>query len=479
MPGPTPTLRSRLSAAALAAMLLAGGCGVVGATSTNDQGATISESTDSGHTEAESAVTTTSTTATAGSLFDSTVVHDISVDFDQDDYDEMIVTYETTGEKDWIEATVTIDGTTFEDVGVRLKGNSSLFSVTSETAGSPEQLPWLISLDKYVDDQNYQGYFDIVIRSNSTETAMNEAVALELLGAAGLATEEAIATGFTVNGGVTELRLAIEHPDAVWEEANFDDEQAALYKADSEGDYSYRGDDPDSYEDVFNQKVGEDDLEPLMEFLDFINNSDDATFAAELENWLDVDAFATYLAFQDLIQNGDDIDGRGNNSYLHYSYDDDQFTVVSWDLNLAFNTANIGGGGGGRQGPGQARLQPGQDAVEQGEAPVQQGRDAAQQGQAPTQGAAGSRPAAPGATQGAVGSGGTNVLSSRFLETEAFHALYAEATTELTASLFTSGEADAIVAAWVDVLSSDAADLVASTTVDGDAAAIVATFPAS
>ena len=33
---------------------------------------------------------------------------------------------------------------------------------------------------------------------------------------------------------------------------------------------------------------------------------------------LDVDAFARYLAAQDVVQNWDDIDGPGNNSYLRW-----------------------------------------------------------------------------------------------------------------------------------------------------------------
>ncbi len=59
----------------------------------------------------------------------------------------------------------------------------------------------------------------------------------------------------------------------------------------------------------------------MIEFLDFINNSDDATFEAELGEHLDVDSFATYLAMQDIVDNFDDIDGPGNNSYLHYDSD--------------------------------------------------------------------------------------------------------------------------------------------------------------
>ena len=127
------------------------------------------------------------------------------------------------------------------------------------------------------------------------------------------------AVRFSVNGSEAVLRLVIENPDDLWMADNFDI-GGALYKAESTGDYSYRGDDPDSYDEVFDQEAGKDnaDLTPLIEFLDFINNSDDATFNAELSKRLDVDSFATYLAMEELMANFDDIDGPGNNSYLYY-----------------------------------------------------------------------------------------------------------------------------------------------------------------
>ncbi|MGB3685882.1 MAG: CotH kinase family protein [Ornithinimicrobium sp.] len=380
-------------------------------------------------------------------LFDSSLMHTISVDFDQADYDAMIETFTDTGDKDWISATVTLDGTTFEDVGLRLKGNSSLFSLNAETSGNPEDLPWLIRLNKFVDGEDHQDYEDIVIRSNSTETAMNEAVAQELLADTGLAAQSPIATAFTVNGGETELRLAVENPDEEWYEDNFADEDGLLYKADSEGDYSYRGEDAEAYTDVFDQEVGEDDMQPLIDFLDFINNSDDATFDAELGDRLDVDAFATYLAFQDLIGNGDDIDGRGNNSYLQYDTTTEQFTVVSWDLNLAFDTANVGGGGAGAGRGG-------------GERPVGAGVDA----QAGEQGAGG----------GVGGPGNvSNVLVDRFMADADFAALYEAKTAELTEQLYASGTADEVIANWSDLLTNDAGTLVSEETVSTEAAALV------
>lgn len=458
----TSSLRQRIGAAVVGIILMAGASACTAESSDAADNADITTEIDSdAGTEPSVSIETDSIElasvepgAVDVELFDSSVVHDIQIEFDQGAYDAMIETYETDGDKDWIEATVTIDGTTFETVGLRLKGNSSLFGLTSDTAENPEELPWLIRFDKFVDDQTHQGHADLVIRSNSTETAMNEAVALELLGLAGLATEEAMATTFTVNGGATELRLVIEHPDELWEGENFDSDESALYKADSEGDYSYRGDDPDAYDDVFDQKVGDDDLEPLIDFLEFINNTDDATFTTELGEHLDLEAFATYLAFQDLVDNFDDIDGRGNNSYLHFDYDTEQFTVVNWDLNLAFGTANVTGGGAGAGGGPSA-------GGERPEAP---------EGLEPP---AGGR----GGAGGPGGAGATsNVLVERFLEVDEFAAMYIAATAELTDTLYTSGAAQEIIDEWVAALSAGAADVVDVATVQSDADAISASI---
>ena len=395
------------------------------------------------------------TSTTEGGVLDASVVHEIAVTFDEAAYDAMIETFSTTGDKEWIEATVTINGVTFEHVGLRLKGNSSLRGLSdgfgvqdaSVSADDPADLPWLIRFDKYVDGQNYDGLYDLVVRSNNTETSLNEAVALDLLELAGLASQDAIAVGFSVNGSEPTLRLVIEHPDDVWLEDNFEDD-GALYKAESTGDYSYRGDEPESYDEVFDQEAGKDneDLTPLIEFLDFINNSDDATFNAELADHLDVESFATYLAMQDLIDNFDDINGPGNNSYLYYDSETEVFTVVAWDHNLAFGVQNNDGFGPVG-------------------APGGQTTGAAPGGMAPGEG--------PG---GGLGGGGVqpNVLVDRFLANPEYAALYDQALSDLDAALYQSGSASGVLATWVSVLA--ASDLVDANTIAVEAAAIAAYF---
>jgi spore coat protein CotH len=469
-------------------------------------------------------------------VFDTSVVHEVSMSYDQGDYDSMIETFRETGEKEWIEVTVTIDGETYEHAGTRLKGNSSLAGLgggfrpgggfggapdgdaaetSEEQAGetpatedggegdpqsggpggpsgsadaeSPEDLPWLIRLDEFVDGQDHQGYEDLVVRSNGSETSLNEAVALDLLDEAGLASQRAASTSFTVNDGEPALRLIIEHPDDdAWYEEAFDS-TGALYKAESSGDWSYRGDDPAAYEEVFDQEGGSDitDLTPLIDFLQFVNQSDDETFAAELPERLDVEAFATYLAMMGLIGNFDDIDGPGNNAYIWYDAEAGQFTVVPWDMNLAFGGTGFRlGGQNGAEFPGEG--EPPTDL------PLPEGfdREDLPEGFQPPEGfdpgelpegfepPGGFNPGQiPGGERGpGAGFGRSNVLVERFHDTSELEELYQRALTDLRASLYDSGVADEILAARVETLNRHATDLVDADTIASEAESISAVF---
>ena len=68
--------------------------------------------------------------------------------------------------------------------------------------------------------------------------------------------------------------------------------------------------------------------------------------------------------------------------------------------------------------------------------------------------------------------GGSNVLSTRFLENADFTALYEQASADLTESLYTSGDAEEILSTWVTVLTEQAGDLVDATTIETEADAV-------
>ena len=467
----TPTtLRRRVAPAAALALGLLTGCAATGDDTTGVAAVETSSTADEpDDLDVASAAADSAATGDLGGVgtLDSSVVHEIAVSFDTADYDAMIEAYSSTGDKEWIVATVTIDGVTYDEVGLRLKGNSSLRGITGEgpvgtsnaSADDPASLPWLVRLDKYVDDQNHEGLTDLVVRSNTSSTSLNEAVALELLELAGLASQDAIATTFSVNGGEPTLRLVIEHPDDEWMVESFD-AGGALYKAESTGDYSYRGDDPESYDEVFDQEAGNDnaDLTPLIDFLEFINDADDAAFDSELTKWLDVDAFATYLAMQELVDNFDDIDGPGNNSYLYYDTGTGRFTVVAWDHNLAFGLSpgGVGGEGGGPGGFPGGGFPPGE--LSDGEIPEGGFGDRPMPGDFDPGGFDPGvfEPGAAGPPDGGIGGPGlgSNVLVERFLANDAWQALVDDRLVELRTDLIESGVADSVLAEWSAIVAS-------------------------
>ncbi|QDY10540.1 spore coat protein CotH [Micromonospora sp. HM134] len=70
-------------------------------------------------------------------LFDPGRAHEISLTFRDADYERMLDGYWKEGEKGYVEADLTVDGTTIPSVGIRLKGNSTLgqLSWKGETRG--------------------------------------------------------------------------------------------------------------------------------------------------------------------------------------------------------------------------------------------------------------------------------------------------------------------------------------------------------
>jgi spore coat protein CotH len=418
-------------------------------------------------------------------LFDESAVHTIEVTFDPAEYEAALVEFADDGDKVFIEADLVIDGTGVQDVGLRLKGNSTLFgpgpglgaaasaSAGTVDAGSPESLPWLISFGEFVVGQTYQGHDAIAVRPSGLQgamtTALNEALSLSLIDLAGEPAEEAAYAAFSVNGSAATLRLVVQEPgDSLV--ADDLDGAGALYKALSDGTFAYRGLDPEQYDDSFRQVTGEDraDLTPLIEFIRWVEESSDEEFAAGLAERLDTTSLARYLALHNLLLDFDDMTGPGQNYYLWYDAGAGRFTVVSWDLNLSFSGDPARGPyEGGFLSPGGTAQMPVTPSRPSGAGP-RPGDDA-------SQGAA--VPPAADSPRGA-GSRGGNLLAERFLEVGEFRAAYEEAYRGLYGLWFAGGAALETLDSWAETLSGAAGDLVDAATLEEEVATLRALITA-
>ncbi|MFE5335802.1 CotH kinase family protein [Isoptericola sp. NPDC056573] len=454
-------------------------------------------------------------------LFDDSVDHEISLSYTQERYDEMLDAYFADGEKEWMSADITIDGTTIEDVAVRLKGNSTLSSLVDDRSGSdtegerapggigggmgggeggmpqppegmelpegmeppadgqmpeggmpggedgggfggtgvslttaePENLPLLVSFDENEPGRAYQGRTELSIRpaSASSESSLNEAVALELTARSGQPTQDYAFTTYAVNDRPTTTRLVVENPDPQY--ADGLEGEGVLYKLLSTSSFEYQGDDQTEYTDDFKQVnlVGSQDLQPIVSFLRWLDGASDEEFADELDQWVDVESFARYLGTQEVIDNFDTISGPGKNAYLYYDLDTGLLSVVSWDLNLAL---------GGMSGPGgMGGMMPGG-----GEGGGTSDDDA----QGPPEGMEGGPGGAGGGGMGGMTS--QNALVTRFEEDAGLAAKIDAAVDDLTAEWIDSGKA----ADLVDEVAArvPATDGVDQATIDADAESV-------
>ncbi|MFD3427358.1 CotH kinase family protein [Nocardia fluminea] len=285
-------------------------------------------------------------------LFDESIAHNIDVDINPAEYQDIIQTYEKEGEKDWASADVTIDGTLLTDVAVRLKGNSTLrtlrgtdtvggplaaeampFEWPQLSADDPASLPLLISFNEYVEGRAYQGMTELSVRPGAP--ALNESTGLELTAESGQPSHRYAYVVYSVNDSATETRLVLEHPDEGYAES-LSDSNNVLYKVTADAKFSYQGEDQTTYAEQFTQINGQGtvDMQPVISFLRWLDAADDATFDQELDEWIEIDSFAEYAATQNLLVNFDDIAGPGRNGFLSYNLDTKKFSVISWDLNL-------------------------------------------------------------------------------------------------------------------------------------------------
>ena len=368
-------------------------------------------------------------------LFDDGVVHKIQVIMDEEEYDEMISTYQVAGLKEYFLADIIIDGVRINDVGIRLKGNASLQralggemgGIRPGGGGMPEgfqppadgarpeppagfqapadgqmpelpegfqppaggmfqpgggmeqsasgeiKIPFLIKFDEYVDGQTYQGYSHLSIRNYGVsydEAMLAEPVTNDAVRLAGLPATQTAFTGFCMNEEDERLYVISEIVDEEYLAKYFAYADGVLYKAEVGSTLTYQGENPSSYARSFSQetRVNEADLAPLIAFMRFLDQADDATFESELPRYLDVEAFATYLAVNNLLVNTDSMIGMNNNYYLYYDDVAERFTLLMWDGNESMgglaggssanydlyftSSGGMGGRGGGGFGPG-------------------------------------------------------------------------------------------------------------------------------
>lgn len=236
----------------------------------------------------------------------------------------------------WSEADVEFGGLTFTNVAIRFKGDGTFLSAL----GSYKR-PYKIDLDRHRPGRRLAGRDSFSFNNLSADRShLSDALAYEFFRDAGVpASRTAYARLFLSIEGRFEPRLLglyvmVEELNAAWAEEAFGVPGVALFKPVTYELFLDLGDDWKPYEEIYDPKtdVTEPQQRRLIEWARLVTHADDATLAARVGEFIDLDEFARFLAGEVLLSHYDGILAQGQNFFLYLDPRTNRFGFIPWDL---------------------------------------------------------------------------------------------------------------------------------------------------
>ena len=224
----------------------------------------------------------------------------------------------------WFSATVTVDGETHADVGVRKKG---FIGSQSETKPSLK-----LRFDKYVDDQSLGGVMERMTLNNSIQdpSMVNTCLSYRVFTAAGNPAPRCNFATVSVNGKNLGLYVHVEEFKAPFLTNHFGSAAGNLYEG-TVSDFTpqYRG--------TIEKKNNEDDADwsDIDAVMAALQDPSDAGLEA-LGEIVDLDRFLSFWAIEVLVGHWDGYAGDRNN-YWFYREPGGRFVFLPWGPDDTFH----------------------------------------------------------------------------------------------------------------------------------------------
>ncbi|MFK7809595.1 MAG: CotH kinase family protein [Saprospiraceae bacterium] len=277
----------------------------------------------------------------AQDLYDLNTIQTIEITFEESNWDQLLDNaYASTG--DYILAqSVTINGTAFDSVGVKYKGNSTYQSNQTKN-------PFHIELDTYKDHE-YDDYTDIKLSNVAKDPSfLREVLSYQILRQYMDAPLSNYANVY-VNGDLIGLYSNSEAISKKFVNNRFGSKNNTFVKCNpiagagpGSSDFpnlEYLGESISSYDEAYELK-SDDGWEELIDLCDTLNNS-----LTAIEMILDVDRAIWMMAFNNVLVNLDSYLGGFKQNYYLYRDDNGRFAPVVWDLNESFSGFTMTGSG--------------------------------------------------------------------------------------------------------------------------------------
>ena len=210
-------------------------------------------------------------------MFDESYVHEIRVTFEQENFWDSLEYYyaqynDGLADKQYMIASVEIDGTIVDSVGVRQKGYFSNWG----SEGLKE--PLKIDFAEYVDGKRYDGLKKINLQNGFQDPSMmRDALAYKFMRDAGVAAPRSSYAKVYLNDTYWGLYVVVEQVDNKFVKNWFENNDGNLFKCINNTSLKWQGSSQTAYEDEFALKTNEelDNWDHFIELVDKINDEDE------------------------------------------------------------------------------------------------------------------------------------------------------------------------------------------------------------
>ena len=283
-----------------------------------------------------------------GGLFDPTVVRELHVNFENDDYHNILTEGFFNTPSMRIPASVTFNGATLDSVGVRYKGNSTFCLPTQQ---NNVKVPYNLDFNYWISGQNLMDYNKVKLANAWLDPTYCKEYIASRIYRKYLPTPEINLVALNSQGNYTGLYVNTESINKQFLEKHYGEDEGVLFKCDGAGVFcdengngteggtpslAYLGTDSTSYYDSYTIK-SDHGWEELMNLISTLEYTPD-----NIEDVINMDRVMWAMAVNTVTNNLDTYNGYYVHNYYLYQDVEGRFQMIPWDLDNTFGGAILG-----------------------------------------------------------------------------------------------------------------------------------------
>ena len=283
-----------------------------------------------------------------GGLFEPTVVRELHINFENDDYHNILTESFFNNPSMRIPASVTFNGATLDSVGVRYKGNSTFCLPYQQ---NNVKVPYNLDMNHWISGQKLMDYNKIKLANAWLDPTYCKEYIASRIYRKYLPTPEINLIALHSQGNYTGLYVNTESINKQFLQKHFGENEGVLFKCDGAGVFcdengngteggtpslAHLGSDSTSYYDSYTIK-SEHGWEELMNLISTIEFNPEV-----IEDVINMDRVMWAMAVNTVTNNLDTYNGYYVHNYYLYKDLEGRFQMIPWDLDNSFVGAILG-----------------------------------------------------------------------------------------------------------------------------------------